>query len=123
MLSCTTAGQDVQIVFAFKKAPVEVFLIARDETIADRDVGFAVEHSMTDEKDSGLKSLLSYFTLLGLGKQEVEHHPIPNNAKRLPLELLTRQLNKLVISKPGTAKYPAWAVNQILNQLSFHAVA
>jgi hypothetical protein len=51
VLSCTTASQDVQLVFAFKKASVEVFLIARDETVAIRDTGFTVEHRVMDIQD------------------------------------------------------------------------
>lgn len=123
MLPRPSASQNVEHVFAFKKATVEIFLIASDEAIASWEAGFAVEHSMVDEKNSGLKSLPPYFTLLGLGEQEVEHHPIPNNAKWLPLELLARQSNDLIISKPRAAKHLRGAIQHIFNQFCLHTVA
>nr|WP_019579771.1 hypothetical protein [Pseudomonas mandelii] len=117
MLAGTTTGQDVQLVFAFKKAPVEVFLITGDEAIVSWGTSFAVKHSFAYVKDSGLKSLLPYFTLLGLAKQEVEQHPIPNNTKWLTLELLARQLNELTVFKLRASEHLGGAIQHIFNQI------
>lgn len=95
-------------------------LIASDEPVAARNSFFAVEHSVVGEQNRGLQTLFSYFIFLLAGEHQVNEHPVPNDAKRLPLELLARQSDELVISKTGAAKHLSLAIQHILNQFCLH---
>ncbi|AKK01437.1 hypothetical protein VM99_26550 [Pseudomonas chlororaphis] len=97
MLAKASAGQDVKGVFAFKKTSVEVFLKSSDETVGCCNSPFAVEYCFVDEQNRRLQASFSDFPLFSFREQDVQEHPVSNDAKWLAIERLACQFDQLVI--------------------------